>query len=141
MLNDPSPIETFNQRDDGVGNERPQGLHVRLAAEGVAPSPERVADLVVADAGDVVGEDAAELCAAEAAVEVLVRDRPQEVLVAPLNLRVNDAQELHEGLLHELRALSLRGELLEEGPGGSVRGEQANFTGLVLGCIEAKSCK
>ena len=26
-------------------------------------------------------------------------------------------------------------------PGGSVRGERANFTGLVLGCIEAKFCK
>ena len=26
-------------------------------------------------------------------------------------------------------------------PGGSVRGEQANLTGLVLGCIEAKFCK
>ena len=27
------------------------------------------------------------------------------------------------------------------GPGGSVRGERANFTRLVLGCIEAKFCK
>ena len=27
-----------------------------------------------------------------------------------------------------------------EAPGGSVRGERANFTGLVLGCIEAKFC-
>ena len=26
-------------------------------------------------------------------------------------------------------------------PGGSVRGERANFTRLVLGCIEAKFCK
>ena len=26
-------------------------------------------------------------------------------------------------------------------PGGSVHGERANFTGLVLGCIEAKFCK
>ena len=26
-------------------------------------------------------------------------------------------------------------------PGGSVRGERVNFTGLVLGCIEAKVCK
>ena len=26
-------------------------------------------------------------------------------------------------------------------PGGSVRGERANFTRLVLGCIEAKVCK
>ena len=26
-------------------------------------------------------------------------------------------------------------------PGRSVRGERAHFTGLVLGCIEAKSCK
>ena len=26
-------------------------------------------------------------------------------------------------------------------PGGSVRGEWANFTRLVLGCIEAKCCK
>ena len=25
-------------------------------------------------------------------------------------------------------------------PGGSVRGEHANLTGLVLGCIEAKVC-
>ena len=26
-------------------------------------------------------------------------------------------------------------------PGGSVHGERANFTGLVLGCIETKVCK
>ena len=26
-------------------------------------------------------------------------------------------------------------------PGGAVRGEHANLTGLVLGCIEAKFCK
>ena len=26
-------------------------------------------------------------------------------------------------------------------PGGSVRGERANFTRLVLGCIEAKFCE
>ena len=31
--------------------------------------------------------------------------------------------------------------LPEEKPGGSVRGERANFTRLVLGCIEAKFCK
>ena len=30
--------------------------------------------------------------------------------------------------------------LLQVQPGGSVRGERANFTGLVLGCIEAKFC-
>ena len=27
------------------------------------------------------------------------------------------------------------------GPGGSVRGERANFTRLVLGCIDADFCK
>ena len=37
--------------------------------------------------------------------------------------------------------LSLSPLTLECEPGGSVRGEQANFTGLVLGCIEAKFCK
>ena len=26
-------------------------------------------------------------------------------------------------------------------PGGSLHGERANFTGLVLGCAEAKCCK
>ena len=26
-------------------------------------------------------------------------------------------------------------------PGGSVRGERANFTGPVIGCVEAKFCK
>ena len=30
---------------------------------------------------------------------------------------------------------------LEKIPGGSVRGERANFTRLVLGCIEANFCK
>ena len=29
----------------------------------------------------------------------------------------------------------------EEVPGGSVRGERANFTRLVLGCIDADFCK
>ena len=29
----------------------------------------------------------------------------------------------------------------DEAPGGSVRGERANLTGLVLDCIEAKFCK
>ena len=29
----------------------------------------------------------------------------------------------------------------EEAPGRSVRGERANFTRLVLGCIEADFCK
>ena len=29
----------------------------------------------------------------------------------------------------------------QQQPGGSVRGERANFTRLVLGCIEAKFCK
>ena len=36
------------------------------------------------------------------------------------------------------------GDIEEENsdePGGSVRGERANFTRLVLGCIEAKFCK
>ena len=28
-----------------------------------------------------------------------------------------------------------------EEPGESVHGERANFTGLVLGCVEAKFCK
>ena len=28
-----------------------------------------------------------------------------------------------------------------QGPGGSVHGERANFTGLVLGCIDADFCK
>ena len=32
-------------------------------------------------------------------------------------------------------------QLLYIGPGGSVRGERANFTRLVLGCIEANFCK
>ena len=37
----------------------------------------------------------------------------------------------------------LAGSLLQlvVGPGGSVRGERANFTGLVIGCIESKFCK
>ena len=37
--------------------------------------------------------------------------------------------------------LLVRRVLPEHRPGGSVRGERANFTGLVLGCIEAKFCK
>ena len=28
----------------------------------------------------------------------------------------------------------------KRGPGGSVHGERANFTGLVLGCVEADFC-
>ena len=37
--------------------------------------------------------------------------------------------------------ISDSGCLMQLGPGGSVRGERANFTRLVLGCIEAKFCK
>ena len=40
----------------------------------------------------------------------------------------------------ELALRRLVAALLEV-PGGSVHGERANFTRLVLGCIEAKLCK
>ena len=40
----------------------------------------------------------------------------------------------HALLLHVFSKRSL-------GPGGSVHGERANFTGLVLGCIDADFCK
>ena len=39
------------------------------------------------------------------------------------------------------RARGENGLLQIHTPGGSARGEQANLTGLVLGCIEAKFCK
>ena len=45
------------------------------------------------------------------------------------------------GLLLRDALRLLRARRLGVGPGGSVRGERANFTRLVLGCIEAKFCK
>ena len=42
--------------------------------------------------------------------------------------------------LEEDRVPALVGVVLPA-PGGSVRGERANFTGLVNGCIEANICK
>ena len=44
-----------------------------------------------------------------------------------------------EGLALLFRRISFEDKITA--PGGSVRGERANFRGLVLGCIEAKFCK
>ena len=46
---------------------------------------------------------------------------------------------LKPSLHRRIRGLVVPGEVVK--PGGSVRGERANFTWLVLGCIEAKFCK
>ena len=50
-------------------------------------------------------------------------------------LRLTPTVVLPRDAVHE------RNVRLDEEPGGSVRGERANFTRLVLGCIEAKFCK
>ena len=46
-----------------------------------------------------------------------------------------------EVLRQEVEINSRRAVRHENEPGGSVRGERANLTGLVLSCIEAKFCK
>ena len=48
------------------------------------------------------------------------------------------ADERH---LEVLELLEVAVSRRQDAPGGSVRGERANFTRLVLGCIEAKFCK
>ena len=80
--------------------------------------------------------------------------QPLELLQAALRRRKgrNDADLRalveFQRQLRELSQLRERGErrhvrelLAAAEPGGSVHGERANFTGLVLGCIKAKFCK
>ena len=55
--------------------------------------------------------------------------------------------EWRNGIMHQLMSVLNPGVLLPSVgvlrsiPGGSVHGERANFTGLVLGCIDADFCK
>ena len=53
--------------------------------------------------------------------------------------------EIHRALVREVVADVVGAPVLElqelRPPGGSVRGERANFTRLVLGCIDADFCK
>ena len=63
----------------------------------------------------------------------------------PSKLQVHDMQ-MHAVHRTMAIAVNIEGGLSEatvflEGPGGSVHGERANFTGLVLGCIDADFCK
>ena len=56
----------------------------------------------------------------------------------------NEAGLRVEEVVLRYRCLPLAGLDVHEarsGPGGSVHGERANFTGLVLGCIDADFCK
>ena len=55
------------------------------------------------------------------------------------NLHVLPVPQLAYGFAALVEGDAIR--RVEVVPGGSVRGERANFTRLVLGCIEAKFCK
>ena len=61
-------------------------------------------------------------------------DEADIAVVFPALLLFSDASVVRHVDEHD--ALDVLGK-----PGGSVRGERANFTRLVLGCIEAKFCK
>ena len=73
--------------------------------------------------------------------EVLLVVVAQHLRVDEPGVEQVDADALRRVLDGRLPSEPLRGELTRSVPGGSVRGERANLTRLVIGCIEAKICK